>query len=604
MHVGDRRSVSPWLGWLCAVVVSCGAAEAGAEALSPQALAAYGLLEVVDPHAVPDGLSGDRGSHFCATPLALAAVEAMAGADPLTGKLLARALQRPAKAHDVISPEGHFRLHYDVVGGNAVNPTDLDENGVPDYVDLAASVADSVWRLQMEILGYRAPPTDGDAGGGPEVDIYLQDLSRGRSPVYGITYPMGSGYSGPSFFAVDNDFTDPIYGSSPICPGHRGVRGTDALRVTIAHELFHVVQFGYYQGGDGSWWQEASATWMEDVAFPDLNDYFQYVCSFLLYPGRALDSGLPSADNHAYGASVFAHFLDQRYGRDLVRMAWEEHRDRRRVDLDNFDRALVDYNGTVLGVTGIEAGIERAFSDFGVWSWFVGDRFRSGFFAEGSAYPSQEVSSLMVAAKAAVSDVGRLDHMATRYIRFEPRLLPGGVTIDTEFSRGRWRRRLLLAAPDSVEIRDIGIRGAITLSGWDAYDEVVLVISNVDVLGIGYGYELTVEYDPDLRDVPKPLAMALEPGRPNPFVAGRHPEAVFGFELSEPSQETRFSVYAADGQLVWRYQFPGPLSARRHAVRWDGTNEVGSAVGSGVYYAVLEADGVALRGALAVIREQ
>ena len=46
---------------------------------------------------------------FCGTSLAIAAAEARQGADPLVSGLLARALQRPALEHEIVSPAGHFR---------------------------------------------------------------------------------------------------------------------------------------------------------------------------------------------------------------------------------------------------------------------------------------------------------------------------------------------------------------------------------------------------------------------------------------------------------------------------------------------------------------
>jgi hypothetical protein len=538
----------------------------------------------------------------CGTSLALLAAEARAGADPLTDRFLARALQRPGLEHDVVSPSGHFRIHYGSSGSDAVDPTDDDGNGIPDYIDLVATVADSVWHLQIDVLGYNEPPSDNGTGGGDEVDIYVNDV--GRRLNYGITYPMSSGASGPAYLEIDNDYTNGIFGSTFICPGFSGTRGAEALRVTLAHEFFHVVQFGYYQGSDGSWWQEASATWMEDVAYPEVNDYLQYVCSFLLEPGRALDSGLPSADFHAYGAAVFTHFLDQRYGAESVRWIWDTHKSRRSANLDNFDSALRNYRGTVLGESDVsDAGIEDAFAEMGVWSWFVGDRFREGFFEEGDQYPADFLASFPVAAKVAVSDSGRLDHMSRAYVRLEPRLLPGGATIDTELSRGRWRRHLILVAADSIEVRNLGDSGGITVPGWDAWDDVVLVVSNVDVGGIGYDYEVVVTYDPEMVDAPAPTQLSLEAGVPNPFRPGQHGETFVSFDLDQPSDDTSLSLFAADGTLVRRFDL-GARSARRHSVRWDGTNTEGALVASGIYYAILDADGVVRRQPLAVIRDR
>ena len=588
------------LGAAAAASLGLAAAAAGdTSRLSAEAAAAWELLQVVDPEAVPDGFTGGAAPHYCGTPLAVAAMEATRSADPFAGRLLARALQRPSLVHEVVSPSGRFRVHYDTEGPDAVDPADADGNGLPDYVDLVMTLADSAWQVQIEELGYREPPRDDGAGGGDEIDIYLTDL--GRSNRYGLTYPMSNEVSGPSFLEIENDFENAVFGRAGVCEGYSGSRGLDALRVTLAHEFFHVVQFGYYQGLDGSWWQEATATWMEDVIHPGVNDYLQYVCVFLRSPGRALDGGDPRVDFHPYGSSIFAFFLDQRYGREAVRRAWEEHGRRRSASLDNPDRALRDFNGEA-GVTGPEAGLERAFSDFAVWSWFVGDRYREEFFAEGDLYPTRKEPAFPVSAGVDTADSGAVDHMASRYLRFDPRLLPGGAALRIDQPRGRWRNRLLRAVPDSLKDRDLMQERTVTVGGWDAWDEVVLVLSNVDRTGIGYDYEVQVEYDATLGG-PPPAAARLDPGRPNPFRPRLHGEVEIPFSLNRPSAATRLTLYAADGGQVRSFDL-GDRAARRHRWTWDGTNEAGEPVASGIYYAVLEADGVSLRRALAVVRDR
>lgn len=591
------------LGAAAAACLGLATAAAGETSrLSAEAAAAYQLLEVRDPEAVPADFTGSGPAHYCATPLAVAAVEALESADPFAGRLLTRALQPPSLAHHAVSPSGHFRFHYDTEGPDAVGAADADGNGVPDYVDLAMTLADSAWHVQVEVLGYQEPPEDGGFGGGDEIDIFLTDVGRSRR--YGLTYPLSGGDSGPSYLEIDNDFENPVFGTADgVCPGYSGSRGHDALRVTLAHEFFHAVQFGYYQRYDGAWWQEASATWMEDVLHPGVNDYLQYVCIFLESPKSALDSGDPRVDLHAYGSSIFAFFLDQRYGRETIRFTWEEHARRRAVRLDNFDRALRDFHGEA-GESGPEAGLDRAFSDFAVWSWFVGDRHRDEFFTEGDRYPSREEPAFPVSAGAAAADSGAIDHMASRYVRLDPRLLPGGATLRIDQPGGRWRNRLLLASPDSLEERDLREGGRVTVRGWDAWDEVVLVLSNVDRTGIGYDYGVVVEYDPGLVDeVGPPAAASLDPVWPNPFRPAGHGAARIPFALHRPSAAGSLTLYAADGRRVRQFDL-GARSARRHLVRWDGTNESGEPVGSGIYYAVLEAEGVSLRRPLAVVRDR
>ncbi len=583
------------VGLLAAQTAFAGAKIADAFAagtLDAHTSAAYQLLERRNPDLVPAQYRDTPHPLFCATPLAVSANELMNSAPQAAGKLLLEALQRPRLAFSVVSPGGHFRVHYDVEGREAVEPTDDDGNGIPDYVDVTAAIADSMWALEVDLLEYRAPPSDAGAGGGDEIDIYILDL--GRSQNYGITYPTTSGATGPSFFEIDNDFADPIYGSTFACPGNPGTRELDALRVTIAHEFFHVIQFGYYQGSDGRWWQEASATWMEDVAYPELDDYLQYVCTFLLVPRRSLDSGVPSAgDLHAYGASVFGHFLDQRYERDVVRWIWEENGRRLSNALENFHRAILREDPD---------GLDGAYADLGVWSYFTGERIRPGFFAEGEKYPENFILPLPVIARTTVADSGRVDHLATAYVRFDPRLLPGGVTIETELARGRWRRQLLLIGDDGVEVRDVGDVGSIIVPGWDAYEDVVLVVSNVDYIGIGLEYKVSAFYDPEMTDAPPPQTLALLPSFPNPFRPIQDDDTSISFELDRTSPSTSLSIYTADGAMIRMFDL-GARSARRYTIRWDGTNQDGVLVGSGLYHYVLKAAGQHRRATLALIRD-
>ena len=49
------------------------------------------------------------------------------------------------------SPKGHFFIHYDTSGDNAPNPSDSNNNGIPDFVEEAALAADSSRFILTEI---------------------------------------------------------------------------------------------------------------------------------------------------------------------------------------------------------------------------------------------------------------------------------------------------------------------------------------------------------------------------------------------------------------------------------------------------------------------
>ena len=66
---------------------------------------------------------------------------------------LDRTLDRPVRQDSTLSPNGYFFIHYDTTETNlheAGPPdlTDLNLNGVPDYIDEVGSIADSARIIQ------------------------------------------------------------------------------------------------------------------------------------------------------------------------------------------------------------------------------------------------------------------------------------------------------------------------------------------------------------------------------------------------------------------------------------------------------------------------
>ena len=543
----------------------------------------FQLQSLRDPDQLPAQYRQTYTRPLCGTPQLLQVLQAAPHFGPDYRRRLGKIVQRrPSRQQQYRSPAGRFLLHYDTSGSEAVPAEDADGNGIPDYIELAATVLDSTWVLEVDGLGYDPPPSDNGLDG-DEYDVYFSDLGRGAA--YGYTYPEQGGNTTYSYLELDNDFTNPVY---------QQTRGHDALRVTIAHEFHHAVQFGYYQGNDGIWWQESTSTWMEEVAYPEIDDYLQYLPSFLGVPHRALNSGgRLGSDFHIYGTSIFSHFLDQRYNREVNRLIWEELARRASARLEHFDRAL----------RAVEpGGLGAVVGQFAVWNYFTGHRHRDDYYAEGFKYPTVPPKNIEITAKTAVRDSSDLDATGNDYLLLQPALRPGGVTFTFDARRGDFIRHLLLLSHRGVEIRPVS-EPSFRVTGWDQYDEIVLVVSSAENAGFAYDYLYEVEYDPDLTDAPAALATALRPSYPNPFQPILHQQTRLIFDLTTPSVETRVAIFSPSGDLVWQ-QVLGTRAAREgHAVAWDGRNLAGKLVGTGVYHVLLETDGQRLTRSLAVVRK-
>lgn len=88
---------------------------------------------------------------------------------------------------------------------------------------------------------------------------------------------------------------------------------------------------------------------------------------------------------------------------------------------------------------------------------------------------------------------------------------------------------------------------------------------------------------------PKPKESQLFQNYPNPF----NPETWIPYQLAQPVQ-VRISIYESSGRLVRTldlgHQRAGLYTSRTEAAYWDGRNETGERVSSGLYFYQLQTD--------------
>ena len=136
------------------------------------------------------------------------------------------------------------------------------------------------------------------------------------------------------------------------------------------------------------------------------------------------------------------------------------------------------------------------------------------------------------------------------------------------------------AAPSDVAVIDSLALDPALVQAWIAQARVENDGSLAFRRGIGNLQRLLASLLPDKT--------ALLPNYPNPF----NPETWIPYHLAEPAEVT-LRIYAADGVLVRTltlgHQVAGIYESRTRAVYWDGKNEVGESVASGVYFYVLTA---------------
>lgn len=385
------------------------------------------------------------------------------------------------------TPSGHFKIHYVTSTLDSVYQSHVvDSSSVPQYVIFIGGIADFVWTKEVDTLGYTAPPSDSgfpSNGGDGRYDIYLKSMAYGylgyTQPEY---YAPPNYFGATSFIVLRNDYS--LYGGNY----------NDYPRVTTAHEFFHAIQFGYdvnereYVPSDTlspyhPYWMELTAVWMEDQIYPSINDYVNYLPYFYNYPWISLkafssDSNDPARYYHAYAACIWAFYLSERFGRDIIKSIWTVCGN---VQGDN---VLSATDATLLSKG---SSLDKAFREFSVWNYFTGSRADTvNYYAEGYRYPVVKVDPNQQYSIYPVN-VASVPHppevLSTNYVEFAPELTfsPDNLTFYLNGSdSARWKASIIGYSStnpkffaeitlDSLQV------GRAKVNNWGNYSKIMLI---------------------------------------------------------------------------------------------------------------------------------
>ncbi len=465
---------------------------------------------------------------------------------------------------------GVFRFHYDTTGSNAPAMLDPLGNRIPGthevFVDSAGSIFSEVYDVQTSELGYISPIQ-------PDPGLYDVTISN-ASPYYGwTTRGTRIGMSTParytSTIVVDQDFRE--FAS----------RGLDGLRVTAAHEFFHAVQFGSYGYWAGDeYFMEITSTWMEDVVYDDINDYYQYIRGLPGpggYPPRGHfvhpDSSFPTSDGLLeYSRSIFGKFIEKKYSRDVIRRTWELMPGG--VAVHALNSALNEW----------ESSFREAFLQWAVWNTKTGpDADTSAFYTEGREYPRIVTAPVMDYTPPSRSISDEIGALSVFYY-------PVNIVGSTPMS-------VIVANINETAPRGIH---SFVYEMADAGDESYKSLAN------GLFVRLDVS-DPSnwstLETVPSVIA-AVTPA-PNPFTFDDSHALNFHIPATARPASVSLTVLRIGMDRV----FQGPLSLRDdlstpfvQIAEWDVHDGFSRPLSSGIYIYILTVDGAEHTGKFSVVR--
>ena len=192
-----------------------------------------------------------------------------------------------------VSPSGNFYIHYNLEGPDSPSQLDEDSNGIPDYVDEVGIASDFVENILVNTLNFLPIIHDDDQ----KYDIYIKDMGQGY---YGVNYldidSLGNN-TGSTYIFIDNEYEENEYYTT----------GIEAMKITVAHEYFHAIQRSYRTqfNSETLYLYEMSSTWIEDVIYPDIDDYIDsgWLFSFYNNPEQNI------SETDGYSIALYAHYL-------------------------------------------------------------------------------------------------------------------------------------------------------------------------------------------------------------------------------------------------------------------------------------------------------
>ncbi len=197
---------------------------------------------------------------------------------------------RPGLGYPETLNTTHFQIHFT---GDLADPGRITDQQAGDLGQLA----EQAYTTEITTWGYPAPPDDGDG----RIDVWVDVLGSG---LLGLATPDGA-VPGTGWIAIDTGSVDNPH--------------------TIAHELFHLIQFGIWEPSD-SWLLEATAEWAGFAAdsFDPAGAGATSLADTVAQPDMSLDClsdacGPDDYENKGYSRWPFFEYLAERYGNLFIK---------------------------------------------------------------------------------------------------------------------------------------------------------------------------------------------------------------------------------------------------------------------------------------------
>lgn len=448
-----------------------------------------------------------------------------------------------------ISPSGKFKFEYEVTGEDAVPTVDTNSNGVPDYVERAGVAADFSYQKQIQELGFPDPIPEAET-----YSIFFTDFN-----FYGITQSDNAEAAG-TYIIIENDFDG--------FPSNDDPEGDQygALKVTLAHELKHAIQFVQNDfTGDSDKWAEMDATLLEEVTYDEVNDYYNYLTDFgnnpFNNPGVTV---IPGFNEFNYEDVTWALFFYEYYDEFFWTKVWK------RIEDSNGNLALlvavkreVENNGD---------NFDKVLSELYLWHYASGINTTQNYgFDEAVSYPNPRIEEQFLTVSDAFIEAVPISRFASHYYEIFSTNEDGQVSLHVESEISSIQMGVNLVFKNSTSIQKFymtdgsGEANIFMPYNWTSVDKIGLVITNTQ-FNEGNTYSLRASSD-------TPDRIELAQNYPNPFSANTTIPLILKTE-----SRIKLEVFDYTGRFITKI-FEGTLLAGSYEIPFNAPN-----LASGVYF--------------------
>ena len=344
------------------------------------------------------------------------------------------------------------------------------------------SMSQTVWNKEIEEYGFKAPRNSDKY----YIDIYIGNCYAFNEIENSYVTIDSNSYAG---YATAYSDKTPYFVINPDM-------SLDVLKVTIAHEFFHTVQFAYgldegsYEINDkNTWFLEATAAMIEDEVYDSVNDYINYIGDYINNTNLSIEY---HDENIEYGKVLFARYLREKYGIEFIKKIFENY-DTSKTILQKIKDEFVAKGSS----------FENEMLEFAKW---VANKDR--FFEEGNLYPSAKRYSLDESINLQNYGFVLFDRGANSYLLgSNPEYLQSSFNGDKNIIEDIEKNGLILLNIDSFVLnsdiaKDNRFSGIVLKKGWNLISNIFAedlfadeILNNNDIVfvlrdGNYFGYSL------------------------------------------------------------------------------------------------------------------